>query len=70
MTFADLVPGESVFLDANIFVLHFEPHAVLGPPCTQLLKRIELQTGRMSHLIDRLLDLSAAQVAKRPTNLW
>ena|SRR5258707_10783074 len=43
MTFADLVRGESVFLDANIFVYHFEPHAVFGPPCTDLLKRIELQ---------------------------
>ena len=48
MIFADLVPGESVFLDANIFLLHFEPHTVLGPPCTDLLKRIERaasQTG-------------------------
>jgi hypothetical protein len=43
MVFADLLPGESVFLDANTFVYHFEPHAIFGPPCTDLLKRIELQ---------------------------
>jgi len=34
MTFAELVRGDSVFLDANTFVYHFEPHAVFGPPCT------------------------------------
>jgi predicted nucleic acid-binding protein len=43
MTFADLVAGQQVFLDANTLVYHFGPHAVLGPACKQLLQRIENQ---------------------------
>lgn len=41
MTFADIGSGASVFLDANVFVYHFQPHATYGPACTSLLKRIE-----------------------------
>jgi predicted nucleic acid-binding protein len=41
MTFADLVAGDAVFLDANSFIYHFGPDPVLGPPCSQLLQRIE-----------------------------
>ena len=54
MIFADLVAGESVFLDANIFIYHFGPDPALGPPCSQLLQRIENQelTGFTSvHLL-------------------
>ncbi len=29
MTFADLVRGASFFVDANIFVFHFQPRAAL-----------------------------------------
>ena len=29
MTFTDLVPGDVVFVDANIFVYHFAPDPVL-----------------------------------------
>jgi predicted nucleic acid-binding protein len=43
MTFADLVKGDSLFLDANTLVYHFEPHPTLGSLCTQLLLRIEQQ---------------------------
>ena len=32
MTFADLARGASVFVDANIFVFHFQPHALFGSP--------------------------------------
>jgi hypothetical protein len=31
MTFADLVRGDAVFLDANVLVYHFEPHTSFGP---------------------------------------
>ena len=31
MTFADLLKGDSLFLDAKILVYHFEPHPTLGP---------------------------------------
>jgi predicted nucleic acid-binding protein len=43
MTFADLVAGDDVFVDANSFIYHFGPDPVLGPPCSQLLQRIENQ---------------------------
>ena len=43
MTFADLTAGDSVFVDANSFIYHFAPDPVLGPPCSQLLRRIENQ---------------------------
>jgi predicted nucleic acid-binding protein len=43
MTFADLLPGDAVFLDANTLVYHFTAHAAFGAPCTQLLQRIENQ---------------------------
>jgi predicted nucleic acid-binding protein len=41
MTFADLPRGESVFLDANILIYHFQPHPLLGTACSNLLERIE-----------------------------
>lgn len=41
MTFADLVAGDAVFVDANTLTYHFEPHAIWGPPCIDLLQRIE-----------------------------
>jgi predicted nucleic acid-binding protein len=43
MIFGSLLAGQSVFVDANTLVYHFEPHAVYGPACTALVKRIELQ---------------------------
>jgi predicted nucleic acid-binding protein len=41
MTFADIPAGTAVFLDANVFVYYFGPDPVFGPPCKQLLDRIE-----------------------------
>jgi predicted nucleic acid-binding protein len=43
MTFAQLQIGDAVFLDANTFIYHFTPDPLLGPPCSQLLQRIENQ---------------------------
>jgi predicted nucleic acid-binding protein len=43
MTFADLAAGDAVFVDANSFIYQFAPDPVLGPPCRQLLQRIENQ---------------------------
>src|SRR5437764_10787312 len=54
MIFADLAAGDSVFLDANTFIYHYGPDPALGPPCSQLLQRIENQelTGFTSvHLL-------------------
>ncbi len=66
MNFASLARGTSVFLDANTFVFHFQPHATFGPPCTALLKRIELQelvgytsTHVLSEMAHRLMMIEA-----------
>jgi predicted nucleic acid-binding protein len=46
MIFADLTVGNSVFLDANTLVYHFQPHPILGAACTDLVERIEHQELR------------------------
>jgi predicted nucleic acid-binding protein len=69
MTFADLVRGASFFVDANIFIFHFQPHALTlsGLSCTDLLKRVEPQelSGYTSTLVlgevaHRLMTLEAS----------
>jgi predicted nucleic acid-binding protein len=66
MIFADLRHGDSVFIDANVLVYHFEPHAVFGPACTTLIRRIELgellgftSTHVQSEVAHRLMTLEA-----------
>lgn len=51
MTFASLASGDTLFLDANIFVYHLTAHPLLSPSCTALVKRIEL-TNLASHDAD------------------
>jgi predicted nucleic acid-binding protein len=41
MIFADLLPGDSVFVDANTLIYHFGPHPMFGLACNQLIQRIE-----------------------------
>jgi predicted nucleic acid-binding protein len=43
MIFADLLPGESVFLDANTLIYHFGAHTTFGAASSQLLQRVENQ---------------------------
>ena len=43
MTFADLVTGDTVFVDANTLIHLFQPHPRLGPFCHQLIQRIDNQ---------------------------
>jgi hypothetical protein len=43
MTFADLVAGDAIFLDANTLVYHFTSDPVFGAACSQLLQRVENQ---------------------------
>jgi predicted nucleic acid-binding protein len=43
MRLADLLDGESVFLDANILVYHFAAHARYGQACHDLVQRVENQ---------------------------
>ncbi len=69
MTFADLVHGISVFLHANVFVYHFEPHPLLGPACEQLIQSIDSDQVRgitsthvFSEVAHRLMALEASQL--------
>jgi predicted nucleic acid-binding protein len=69
MSFADLPAGASVFLDANVFVLHFEPHPLLGSACNQLIQSIESDQVRgitsthvLSEVAHRLMALEASQL--------
>src|SRR5579884_3816501 len=40
LTFADIPAGVAVFIDANPFVYHFEPHPLLSSACSDLLQRV------------------------------
>jgi predicted nucleic acid-binding protein len=67
MIFADLVAADAVFLDANTLTDHFEPHAVWGPPCADLLQRIEnrelagfTSTHALSEVSHRLMTIQAS----------
>ena len=76
MTFAGLVRGASFFVDANIFVFHFQPHTLFGSSCTSLLKRVELRelSGYTSTLVlgevaHRLMTLEASARFGWPTKI-
>ena len=43
MIYADLPAGATVFVDASVFIHHFEPNALYGPASTTFLERIENQ---------------------------
>jgi predicted nucleic acid-binding protein len=67
MTFADLGAGDAVFVDANPLTYHFEPHAVWGPLCSDLLQRIEnrelagfTSTHVLSEVSHRLMTIQAS----------
>jgi len=69
MTFADLLQGESVFLDANPIVYYFGAHALFGPASKQLIERIENQelvgftsTHVLSEAAHHLMTLEACAV--------
>jgi predicted nucleic acid-binding protein len=68
MTYADLPSGATVFLDASVFIHHFEPNALYGPPATEFLERIENQqiigvttTHVLSEVAHRLMTIEAMQ---------
>jgi hypothetical protein len=43
MIFTDLLPGESVLIDANTLLCHLGAHTTFGTACSQLLQRVENQ---------------------------
>jgi len=72
MTFADLLAGESVFLDANIFVYHASRDPLFGAACTALIDRCERQellgftsTHVLSEAAHRLMTLEACAALGR-----
>ena len=76
MTFADLVRGESLFVDANTFVFHFQPHPLFGSSCTDLLNRVNLQefsaytsTHVLGEVAHRLMTLEASVRFGWPTKI-
>jgi predicted nucleic acid-binding protein len=68
MIYADLPAGESVFVDASVFIHHFEPNRLFGPAATEFLERIENQvihgitsTHVVSEVAHRLMTIEAMQ---------
>ena len=57
MTFADLIAGEAIFLDANPFVYHFVADPQYGAACSQLFQRVEtrrLQGLTSTHVLTEM----------------
>ena len=68
MNFAAIRSGESVFVDANVFVYTFGPDPSFGPPSKKLLSRIEVSdvkgctsTHVLHDVAHRLMTLEACQ---------
>jgi predicted nucleic acid-binding protein len=68
MIYADLPAGATVFVDATVFIHHFEPNQLFGPAATAFLERIENQeingitaTHVLSEVAHRLMTLEAMQ---------
>ncbi len=73
MNFAAIPSGESVFLDANVFVYAFADDPKLGDPCVELLERVErgdlqgyLSTALLSDVAPRLMTLEACETLGWP----
>jgi predicted nucleic acid-binding protein len=69
MTFADIPPGQAVFVDANTLVYHYIPHPTLQSACTALLERIARQeingfssTAILSDVAHRVMTMEAIAV--------
>jgi predicted nucleic acid-binding protein len=67
MIFAELVAGDAVFVDANIFTFYFQPNPTWGAACGQLLQRIEngeidgfTSTHVLSELSHRMMTIEAS----------
>lgn len=69
MNLARIPAGQSVFIDANVFVYNFGPDPSYGPPSRDLLERIEqgeVEGYVSAHVLNdvayRLMSLEACQV--------
>ena len=68
MIYSDLPAGATVFVDASVFIHHFEPNVQFGPAATEFLERIENQeingitsTHIISEVAHRLMTIEAMQ---------
>jgi predicted nucleic acid-binding protein len=66
MIYSDLPAGATVFVDASVFIHHFEPNPRFGPAATEFLERIENQeiigiasTHIVSEVAHRLMTIEA-----------
>src|SRR4051794_2274752 len=73
MTFADLVVGDALFVDANTLVYHCTLDPKFGSACTDLLDRIgrgEIAAFTSTHILlevcHRLMTLEAARKLGKP----
>jgi predicted nucleic acid-binding protein len=68
MTFDDLLGGQTIFLDANVFLYYFTAHSKYGPACKKLLDRIEnkeiigfTSAHVLTEVVHRLMTIDACQ---------
>lgn len=73
MTFNDIPTGETVFLDANVFIHFFGCDPEFGPPARDLLRRVEsgeLHAFTTTHILaevsHRLMTIEAMQALGWP----
>jgi predicted nucleic acid-binding protein len=73
VTFADLVVGDSVFVDANTLIYHCTIDPLFGPACTNLLDRVgrgEIAAFTSTHVLlemcHRLMALEVARALGKP----
>jgi predicted nucleic acid-binding protein len=66
MTLADIPPGTTVFVDANILVFALADHPLYGAPCDEFLDRVENQdivgvtsTQVLGEVIHRMMTIEA-----------
>ncbi len=58
MTFLDIAAGQAIFVDTNVFLFYFLADPILGPPCDQLLQRIEngdIQGFTSAHVLNEMV---------------
>ena len=57
MTFLDILAGQAIFVDTNVFLFYFLSDPNLGAPCDQLLRRIEnmdIQGFTSAHVLNEM----------------
>jgi predicted nucleic acid-binding protein len=69
MRLAAIPDGDRVFLDANTLIYHFTEHPQFGPPCAELLDRIDrskVEAFTAAHIVSemahRLMTIEASQL--------